>query len=72
MEMFTADTSWLFFAYVAGTLIGLYFGFKMSVRNLSEKIIDSLIEQKVIMTKGYGKDMEIIPYTEWCNDQTSK
>jgi len=69
---FTADTGWLFFAYGAGTLVGLYFGFKMSVRNLSEKIIDSLIEQKVIMTKGYGKDMEIIPYTEWCNDQTSK
>lgn len=72
MEFFTADISWLFIAYVIGTLIGLYFGFKISVRNLSEKIIDSLIEQKVIMTKGHGDDMEIIKYTEWYNDQTSK
>ena len=72
MEFFSADTNWLFFAYTAGTLVGLYFGFKMSVRNLSEKIIDSLIEQKIIKTKGYGKNMEIVPWTEWCNDQSSE
>jgi hypothetical protein len=72
MEFFTADTNWLFLAYVVGTLVGLYFGFNMAVRNLSEKIVDSLIEQKVIMTKGSGKNMEIIPYTEWCDDKITK
>ena len=72
MEMFTADTSWLFIAYVVGTLVGLYFGFNMAIRNLSERIVDSLIEQKVIMTKGHGDNMEIVKYTEWCNDQSSK
>ena len=51
---------------------GLYFGFKLSVRNLSERIVDSLIEQKVIMTKGHGDNMEIVKYTEWCDDQSSK
>jgi len=72
MEFFSADQSWLFFAYAVGTLFGLYFGYNYAVRVVTEKIIDSLIEAKMLKTEGHGDNMEIIPWTEWCNDQTSK
>jgi hypothetical protein len=72
MEFFSADLAWLFFAYTLGTLFGLYFGFKGNVHNLSEKIIDSLIEEGFLKTRGYGKNMEILKPEEWCDDQNSR
>lgn len=71
MDFFSADATWLLFAYVVGTLFGLYVGYKYAVHSVAEKVIDSLIEQKVIKTQGHGSNMEIIPWTEWCDDQTS-
>ena len=71
MEMFTADLGWLFFAYAVGTAFGWYMGFKGQVKNVSEAVIDSLIEQKYLKTKGYGDNMEILKHTEWCDDKNS-
>ena len=69
MEFFNADVGWLFFAYAVGTAFGWYFGFKANAVKLSESVIDSLIEQKFLKTRGQGKDMEIIPWTEWCESK---
>lgn len=71
MEFFSADHSWLLLAYVVGTLFGLYYGYNHAVNTVTEKIIDSLIDAKMLKTQGHGEDMEIIPWTEWCDDQTS-
>ena len=72
MNLITESSVWLFIAYVVGTLFGLWFGFKGNATNISEQVIDSLIEQGFLKTRGYGKDMEIIKHTEWCDDQTTK
>ena len=71
MEMFTADLAWLFFAYAVGTAFGWYMGFKGHVKNVSEAIIDSLIEQKYLKTRGYGENMEILKHTEWCEKENN-
>ena len=72
MEFFNADLAWLFFAYTVGTGFGWYMGLKSGLSNTAEAVIDSLIEQKYLKTKGYGDNMEILKHTEWCDDQSSK
>ena len=67
--MFTADLGWLFFAYAVGTAFGWYMGFTGHVKNVSEAIIDSLIEQKYLKTRGYGDNMEILKHTEWSENE---
>lgn len=71
MEFFNSDIGWLFFAYTAGSLVGFYFGFKSNVIKISEQVIDSLIEQGFLKTRGYGKNMEILKYTEWCEKESN-
>jgi len=68
MEMFTSDLAWLLFAYAVGSAFGWYMGLQSQVKNISEAIIDSLIEQKYLKTRGYGDNMEILKYTEWQDD----
>jgi len=68
MELFTSDLAWLFFAYAVGTGFGWYMGTKNTVRNATEAVIDTLIEQQYLKTRGYGKDMEILKHTEWRED----
>ena len=73
MDIFTADAGWLLFSYVVGTAFGLYVGYRANLYKISESVIDSLIEQKYLKTRGHGENLEILKYTEWCsNDQTSK
>ena len=69
--MFTADLGWLFFAYAVGTAFGWYMGVKSNVKDVAEAIIDSLIEQKYLKTRGTGRNMEILKYTEWKDDKNS-
>ena len=71
MEFFSADLGWLLFAYTVGTAFGYYWGMKNNVKNISEAVIDSLIEEKYLKTRGYGTNMEILKHTEWCDDKTS-
>ena len=68
MELFTSNIAWLFFAYAVGTAFGWYMGFKGQVKNVSEAVIDRLIEQKYLKTRGYGDNMEILKHTEWQDD----
>lgn len=68
MEFFTSHLAWLFFAYAVGTAFGWYVGFKNSLHNAAETVIDSLIEQQYLKTRGYGDNMEILKHTEWQDD----
>jgi len=60
---------WLLVTAVIFTGYGWWLGVKSNVKNISEAVIDSLIEQKYLKTRGHGKDMEILKYTEWCKDK---
>jgi hypothetical protein len=71
MEFFTADIAWLLLAYVLGTAFGWYQGLRVSLSKTSEAVIDSLIEQGYLKTRGYGESMEILKHEEWCDDQNS-
>lgn len=65
MELWVNEL-WLLLTAVVFTAVGYYWGLKSGVLNISEAVIDSLIEQKYLKTRGHGKDMEILKYTEWC------
>ena len=71
MEFFSADVGWLLFVYAVGTAFGWWWGVKSKLFNVSESVIDSLIEQGYLKTRGYGENMEILKHTEWCDDKTS-
>jgi len=60
---------WLLATAVIFTGYGWWLGVKSNVKNISEAVIDSLIEQKYLKTRGFGKDMEILKYTEWCEKE---
>ena len=65
MELWVNEL-WLLVTAVIFTGYGWLMGIKSNVKNISEAVIDSLIEQKYLKTRGFGKDMEILKYTEWC------
>jgi len=59
---------WIFFAYATGTVAGIMLNFRSLVKNSTTAVIDKLIEEGYLKTRGSGKDMEILKYTEWNND----
>lgn len=60
---------WLLGTAVVFTAYGWLLGVKSNVKNVTEAVIDSLIEQKYLKTRGVGKNMEILKYTEWCEKE---
>ena len=68
MEFFTSDFTWLLFAYVVGTGFGWWWGLKSNAAKLAEMVIDGLIEDGYLKTRGRGEDMEILKHTEWQDD----
>ena len=67
MELWVNEL-WLLFAFIMGTGAGWFMGVQSNVKDITESVIDSLIEQKYLKTKGAGRNMEILKYTEWDND----
>ena len=65
MELWVNEL-WLLGTAVVFTAYGWFMGVKSNVKNISEAVIDSLIEQQYLKTRGFGKDLEILKYTEWC------
>lgn len=59
---------WLLLTAIIFTGYGYYIGFKSNIKNISEAVIDDLIEQKYLKTRGTGLNMEILKYTEWCDE----
>lgn len=56
---------WIFVTAVIYTAVGFWFGTKSNIGKITESVIDSLIEQKYLKTKGYGDNLEILKWTEW-------
>ena len=68
MDFFTAQHLVLLFAAVVFTGFGYWVGKKEKLEDIVETTIDSLIEQGYIKTEGYGSNMEIIRWQDWCNE----
>jgi lipopolysaccharide biosynthesis regulator YciM len=67
MELWVNEL-WLLFTAVIFTAYGWYMGVKNKVQTVSEAVIDTLIEQEYLKTRGHGENMEILKHTEWNND----
>jgi len=59
---------WLLVTAIIFTALGWYWGIKSSSAITAEAVIDSLIEQGYLKTRGFGENMEILKHTEWNND----
>ena len=63
MEMYI----WLFVAYISGSALTYYLiNNKESTEAITESVIDALIEQGYLKTRGSGKSLEILKH--WEND----
>lgn len=68
MELYINEL-WLLGTAIIFTAVGWYWGIKASVLNISETVIDRLIEENYLKTRGVGRDMEILKWTEWCEKE---
>ena len=64
MELWVNEL-WLLGTALVFTAYGWYIGTKHTVLKVSETVIDSLIEQQYLKTRGTGEDMVILKHTEW-------
>jgi len=70
MELWINEV-WLLGTAIVFTYVGWRWGQNSMAHSATEQIIDGLIEQGFLKTEGVGKDMEIVPWREWCDDKTS-
>lgn len=63
---FTEQTLMIFIVAVVFTAVGWYWGTKTNVTNITAAVIDSLIEDGYLKTRGTGGDMEILKHKDWC------
>ena len=59
---------WLLFTAVIFTAYGWWLGLKVSASRITETVIDSLISEGYLKTKGSGDDMIIVKYKDWKHD----
>jgi hypothetical protein len=57
-------TAWLLISYVVGTAFGFYMGKRYLIHEALDILIDQLIEDGYIKTKGSGKNIELLKYWE--------
>ena len=55
---------WLFITAVVFTFVGKYMTMRSTIEEISSAVLDKLIEDGYIRTKGSGKNMEILKYWE--------
>ena len=60
----TTMTAWLLGAYVVGTAFGFYMGKSARVYDALERLIDQLIDDGYIKTRGSGNKIELLKYWE--------
>lgn len=70
MELWVNE-GWLLLTAVIFTVLGYSFGMRAKLYSATESTIDALIEQGYLKTKGFGKDVEILTWKEWCDDQST-
>lgn len=69
MELWVNEI-WLLFTAVVFTWVGTFIS-KWRAVNHTEVVIDSLIDQGFLKTRGTGKNIQILKWREWCDDQAS-
>jgi hypothetical protein len=57
-------TLWLFITAVVFTFVGKQMTLRSTIEEVSSAVLDKLIEDGYIRTKGSGKNMEILKYWE--------
>ena len=62
-------TWWLFGTAVIFTFVGKFVTLRSTVDTIVGTTIDSLIRDGYLKTQGTGKDMEIIKWRDWCDEQ---
>jgi hypothetical protein len=60
-------TLWLFVTAVVFTLVGRYLFFRDHIHTVTAAVIDSLIKDGYLKTRGVGRNQEILKHTEWCD-----
>jgi hypothetical protein len=55
---------WLFITAVVFTFVGKQMTLRSTIEEISSAVLDKLIEDGYIRTKGSGKNMEILKYWE--------
>ena len=69
LDIFVNETVLLMFVTaVAFTFLGRYTAYRAAVEDAVSAVVDSLIEDGYIKTKGKGEDMEILKHWEHNND----
>ena len=64
-------TVWIFGTAVLFTAVGYVWGMRAQLKNSIAAIIDSLIDDGYLKTRGTGKDIEILKWREWERDKTN-
>jgi hypothetical protein len=73
VELFSNPvTWWLFGTAVIFTFVGKFITMRTTVDQVVAATIDSLIDEGYLKTRGSGKDMEILKWHEWNNEQTDR
>ena len=63
---------WLLGTAVVFTMFGRYMALKIYVNDAVAATIDTLIKDGYLKTRGSGKNMEIIKWCDWNNEQTDR
>jgi hypothetical protein len=63
---------WLLGTAVVFTMFGRYMALKSYVNDAVAATIDTLIKDGYLKTRGSGKNMEIIKWRDWNNEQTDR
>lgn len=70
--METIQIVWLLIAYSVGTLVGWWFTYKFKTQRAIEQTIDCLIQEGCLKTKGEGRNMTIMKWSEQDVETNSK
>jgi len=71
MELWVNEI-WLLLTAVIFTAVGWTWGSNSKGLLTAELVIDSLIEQGYLKTRGQGDNVEILKHTEWHDDKTTE
>ena len=68
MEFITAQHLVLRLTAIVFTAFGYWTGRRSQTEDIVEATLDSLINDGYVKTEGYGNNMEIIRWQDWCKE----
>jgi len=69
-NLITEQTMMFFVIAVVFTAVGYIWGLRAQIKNTVASVIDSLIDDGYLKTRGTGENMEVLKWREWNNDKT--